>query len=48
MAQKFLEHYKKLGADGLKFEIVNKNNKTVLKIYFGNTKVTLNKKEDKN
>ena len=47
MTQKFLEKYEKLGADGLSYEIIHKNNKTGLEIKFGNTKVTL-KKEDKN
>ena len=48
MAQKFIVDYKKLGAEGLSYEIVHKNNKTGLEIKFGNTKVTLIKKEDKN
>ena len=47
MTQKFLDDYKKLGAEGFSYEIVHKNNKTGLEINFGNTKVTL-KKEDKN
>lgn len=48
MAQKFLDDYKNLGAEGLSYEIVHKNNKTGLEIKFGNTKVTLIKQEDKN
>lgn len=48
MAQRFLDEYKKLGAEGLNYEIIHKNNKTGLEINFGNAKITLIKKEDKN
>lgn len=47
MTQRFLDEYKKLGEDGLSYEIVHKNDKTGLEINFGNTKLILIKKEDK-
>lgn len=48
MAQKFLENYEYLGTKGLSYKIFHKNNKTGLEINFGNTKVTLIKKENRN
>ena len=48
ISQNFFGKYKDLCANGLKYEIFHKNNKTGLKIMFGNTKVTLIKKVDKN
>lgn len=44
----FLENFKSLGAEGLSYEIVHKNNKTGLEMSFGNSKVTFIKQEDKN
>lgn len=48
MAKSFLDEYKNLGEEGLNYKIVHKNNKTALEINFGNTKVTLVKREEKN
>lgn len=48
MTQMFLENFKSLGAEGLSYEIVHKNNKTGLEMSFGNSKVTFIKQEDKN
>lgn len=45
MTQEFFQRYGTVCSNGMNFEIVKRNDKTGVEIHFGNTKVTLVKKE---